>query len=120
MTTVCSRGRNFLLFTRPRHLEICQPLYQQQKNSFHLDSDVLDDKQTLLKNTANSLFKVGYLRLASDKTSENVYEHFAEPTNTLNLSLDKYQENLKDFLEIHDVTLNFGRNGYLTMLLNSF
>ena len=82
MTTVCSRGRNFLLFTRPRHLEICQPLYQQQKNSFHLDSDVLDDKQTLLKNTANSLFKVGYLRLASDKTSENVYEHFAEPTNT--------------------------------------
>ena len=114
MTTVCSRGRKFLLFTRPRHLQNCQSLYQQHKHSLHLDSDVLDDKQTLLKNTANSLYKVGYLRLASDKTSENVYEHFAEPTNTLNLNVEKYQDNLKDFFEIHDVTLNFGRNEYLT------
>jgi len=99
---------NFLLFTRTRHLKTCQYFYLQQKQSLHLDSDVLDDKQTLLKNTANSLYKVGYLRLASDKTSENVYQHFAEPTNTLNLNIDNYKESLKDFLEIHDVTLNFG------------
>ena len=83
---------NFLLFTRTRHLKTCQYFYLQQKQSLHLDSDVLDDKQTLLKNTANSLYKVGYLRLASDKTSENVYQHFAEPTNTLNLNIDNYKD----------------------------
>ena len=120
MTIICSRGMNFLLFTRTRHLKTCQYFYLQQKQSLHLDSDVLDDKQTLLKNTANSLYKVGYLRLASDKTSENVYQHFAEPTNTLNLNIDNYKESLKDFLEIHDVTLNFGRNEYLTIFSHDF
>ena len=60
-----------------------------------------------LRNVSKSLFKVGVMRFASDKTATNVYEHFAEPTIALG-GERKPSEKLKDFEEIHSVTLNFG------------
>ena len=43
------------------------------------------------------------------KTSENVYHHFAEPTEIINIEPEKYKDKLKDFLEIDEATQNFGR-----------
>merc|ERR1712241_811274 len=53
------------------------------------------------------------MRFAADKASSNLYEHFDEPTvvkiaNTEIAETESCQT-LRDFLEIHDVTLNYGR-----------
>ena len=42
------------------------------------------------------------------KTADNVYHHFAEPTELINVKQEKYQERLADFYEIDEATLNFG------------
>ena len=72
-----------------------------------------DDKKIFLKTTSKSLYKLGYQRYAADKASSNLYEHFGEPTAVKKcVETDGSAENwktLKDFLEIHEVTLNYGR-----------
>jgi len=66
--------------------------------------------EEVLRTTAKSLYKIGHMRLADMKTATNVYEHFSEPT-VLQLPSQEEQESsepFKDFLEIHEVSLNFG------------
>jgi len=65
-----------------------------------------EDGSTTLRNVSKSLFNVGKVRLENQKTSTNVYEHFADPTVVLENR--KQSEKLKDFEEIHAVTVNFG------------
>jgi len=48
------------------------------------------------------------MRFASEKTATNVYEHFAEPTIFSFGEEKEISEKLKDFEEIHSVTVNFG------------
>ena len=78
----------------------------------YLHSDA-EDRKLFLKTTSKSLHKLGYLRLAADKTSSNLYEHFAQPTEELNNNERDDSSNssntLREFLEIHEVTLNYGR-----------
>ena len=76
--------------------------------SLHINSDIHQDKHSIYKTTATSLFKTGFLRLADNKAAENKYEHFAEPTEILNVNIENYRVSLNDFLEIHDEVLNFG------------
>ena len=69
-----------------------------------------DDKKLFMKTTSKSLYKLGYMRYAADKASSNLYEHFAEPTVQLvDSGSGERCETLKDFLEIHEVSLNYGR-----------
>ena len=75
----------------------------------HLKADTVEERQQLVRNTASALHKYGHMRLADFKTSENMYGHFAEPTTLLGPGLEEQGgDTLRDFLEIHDVTLNFG------------
>ena len=77
----------------------------------HLKADTVEERQQLVRNTASALHKYGHMRLADFKTSENMYGHFAEPTTLLGPGLEVEEQDgdtLRDFLEIHDVTLNFG------------
>jgi len=66
-------------------------------------------KKQILKTTSTSLYKLGFQRLEDHKTSSNVYEHFAEPTAELDSFSEDSCKTLKEFLEIHEVTLNYGR-----------
>ena len=72
-----------------------------------------EDKKLFLKTTSKSLYKLGYLRYAADKASSNLYEHFDEPTAVKLGATDTESagicQTLKDFLEIHEITLNYGR-----------
>ena len=75
----------------------------------HLKAETVEERQQLVRNTASALHKYGHMRLADFKTSENMYGHFAEPTTLLGPGLEEQGgDTLRDFLEIHDVTLNFG------------
>ena len=75
----------------------------------HLKAETVEERQQLVRNTASALHKYGHMRLADFKTSENMYGHFAEPTTLLGPGLEEQGgEELREFLEIHDVTLNFG------------
>ena len=77
----------------------------------HLKAETVEERQQLVRNTASALHKYGHMRLADFKTSENMYGHFAEPTTLLGPGLEVEEQGgdtLRDFLEIHDVTLNFG------------
>ena len=86
------------------NIKLCLP----RVRSLHDDAD--DVKKVFLKTTAKSLYKLGYLRLAADKTSSNLYEHFAEPTEELNNYVSEEScKAMKEFLDIHDVTLSYGR-----------
>ena len=78
--------------------------------NLHTNSDIHQDrdKRSIYKTTATSLHKTGFLRLADNKASENKYEHFAEPTELLNVNCESYRDSLNDFFEIHDEVLNFG------------
>ena len=71
------------------------------------------DKKLFLKTISKSLHKLGYLRFADDKASSNLYEHFDEPTVVKIATTEGAEtescQTLKDFLEIHEVTLNYGR-----------
>ena len=60
--------------------------------------------ENTLKTVSSALFTVGKERFEAEKTSENVYQHFMEPTLPLNHS----DSDLEDFKEIHSVILNFG------------
>jgi len=60
------------------------------------------------RNTASSLYDIGLKRFEANKTSENIYQHFAEPTVLHDVKKQCHQDQMKDFLEIHDATLNFG------------
>ena len=95
----CNRLHLHLL----HNVKLCLPRIR----SLH---DNAEDKKLFLKTTSKSLYKLGYLRLASDKTSSNLYEHFAEPTEELNnyVSEDCCLA-MKEFLDIHDLTLSYGR-----------
>jgi len=69
--------------------------------------DAKEERITALRNISKSLFNHGKTRFEADKTSTNVYEHFEDPT--LNSYSDyKSSERLKDFEDIHSVTVNFG------------
>ena len=93
-----------------KNMKKCPPRIRIR--SIHLGDG--DDKQLFLKTTSKSLYKLGYMRLAADKASSNLYEHFDEPTalkflDNSNFPLSYFDSSLKDFLEIHEVTLNYGR-----------
>ena len=69
--------------------------------------DAKEERTTALRNISKSLFKHGKTRFDAGKTSTNVYEHFEDPT--LNCYSDyESSERLKDFEDIHSVTVNFG------------
>ena len=76
--------------------------------NLHINSDIHQDKRSIYKATSTSLYKTGFLRLADNKAAENKYEHFAEPTELLNVESENYRDSLHDFFEIHDEVLNFG------------
>merc|ERR1719323_24716 len=87
--------------SKQKIIQRCHSMVQSENNA--------EDKQAVLKNIAKSLYKIGHLsRLADMKTSENVYHHFAEPTEIINIEPEKYKDKLKDFLEIDEATQNFG------------
>ena len=90
-----------------KNVERCLPRVRRSHNGDGVD------KKLFLKTISKSLHKLGYMRFAADKASSNLYEHFDEPTvvkiaNTEIAETESCQT-LKDFLEIHDVTLNYGR-----------
>ena len=59
-----------------KNMKKCQPRIRI-RSIHHGDGD---DKKLFLKTTSKSLYKLGYMRLAADKASSNLYEHFGEPT----------------------------------------
>ena len=73
----------------------------------HQHHDTSAERTKALRNVSKSLHKIGKMRFEADKTASNVYEHFADPTAALNGDT-KPSERLKDFDEIHSVTVNFG------------
>ena len=92
-----------------KNMKLCFPRIRSIHNG--------EDKKLFLKTTSKSLYKLGYQRHAANKASSNLYEHFDEPTvvklgdtdtDTDTESADICQT-LKDFLEIHEITLNYGR-----------
>ena len=76
--------------------------------NLHINSDIHQDKRSIYQTTTTSLYKTGFLRLADNKAAENKYEHFAEPTELLNVKSENYRDSLHDFFEIHDEVINFG------------
>ena len=90
-----------------KNVKLCLPRVRSTHNGEG------DDKKLFLKTTSKSLYKLGFMRYAADKASSNLYEHFGEPTAVKKLAeTNSSAENwkvLKDFLEIHEVTLNYGR-----------
>lgn len=65
------------------------------------------DQLETLRHTSRSLFRLGTMRLAADKTATNTYLHFTDPTVVSETMLG--EEKLVDFKEIHSVVLNYGR-----------
>ena len=90
------------LVLRSRTLLGCQKVSMNIKNS---DSSA---RNYSFRNTASSLYDIGLKRFEANKTSENLYQHFAEPTVLHDVKNQCHQDQMKDFLEIHDATLNFG------------
>ena len=90
-------------FNLLKNVKMCLPKVRSTHNG--------DDKKLFLKTTSKSLYKLGYLRYAADKASSNLYEHFDEPTVTKLEDTESAESchTLRDFLEIHEVTLNYGR-----------
>ena len=70
-------------------------------------SETKGERANALKNVSKSLFDVGEQRCKAEKNATaNVYEHFKD--STLITDNIKPSERLKDFDEIHTVTVNFG------------
>jgi len=81
----------------------CQNISINFKNS-----DVTTTRKYSIRNTASSLYDIGLKRFEGNKTSENIYQHFAEPTVLLDAKKKFQQDEMKDFIEIHESTINFG------------
>ena len=81
---------------------------KDRQRFIHNNSDSANNLQ--IRTLADSLYKVGNNRFRENKTSENVYNHFMDPTKVIDdISEKDYSECLKDFHEIHEATVNFGR-----------
>jgi len=66
-----------------------------------------DERTNAVRNVSKSLYIVGKQRFETEKTATNVYEHFKEPTINLSDKINS-SDRLKDFEDIHSVTVNFG------------
>ena len=73
----------------------------------HQQQDPTVERTKALRDVSKSLHLVGVQRFEAAKTATNVYDHFKDPTISLNDDI-KPSERLTDFEEIHSVTVNFG------------